>query len=77
MSVFGTFLVVTNLITDFLSFCGDILFNINSLLGFLHHVAVSCVTEVLSSESVGLSDQLHVYPEYIPSPLTLTMKMET
>jgi hypothetical protein len=54
VSVFGTFLVVTNLITDFLSFCGDILFNVNYLLGFLHHVAVSCVAEVFEEHSTSI-----------------------
>jgi hypothetical protein len=53
MSVFSTFLVVTNLITDFLSFYGNILLTSVLLLGLLHHMAVSCVVEVL--EELGTS----------------------
>jgi len=75
--------VVTNLITGFVSFYGNMLFMSILLLGFLHHVAVSCVAEVLEVHgtsinwTMGLRDQLHLYPEYILFPHTLTMKMET
>jgi hypothetical protein len=43
-------------------------------------MVVGCVAEVSenlvppSSESVGLRDQLYVYPEYILSPLILTRR---
>jgi len=55
MSVFITFLVVTNLITGFVSFYGNMLFMSILLLGFLHHVAVSCVAEVLEVHGTSIN----------------------